>query len=61
MLFYGLMKEVQIYDKALKTNEIAKLNNSVKVAVIQPLQFRRMPSGTDLNLPFGAYYAKLEC
>ncbi len=60
MLFDGLMDEVQIYDKALNTNEIDKLFNSVKITVMQPLQFRRLPSGTDENRPFGAYYTKLK-
>lgn len=60
MWFDGLMDEVQIYDKALNTNEIAELYNSVKITVIQPLQFRKLPSGTDKKRPFGAYYTKLK-
>jgi hypothetical protein len=60
MLFDGLMDEVQIYDKALTANDIAKLYDSFKVAVIQPLQYRRMPSGTNEDRPFGAYYTNLK-
>ena len=60
MRFDGLMDEVQIFDKALNTDEIAQLFNSVKVTVVQPLQFRKLPSGTDEKRPFGAYYTKLK-
>jgi hypothetical protein len=60
MLFDGLMDEVQIYDKALDANDIGKMFNSIKIADIQPLQYRRLPSGTNENRPFGAYYTKLK-
>ena len=60
MLFDGLMDELQIYDKAFNTKEISKLYKSVKVEVIQPLNFRKMPSGTDEDRPFGAYYTQLK-
>ena len=60
MRFDGLMDEVQIYDEALKPNEITKIFSSVELKNSQPLQFRHMPSGTDEDRPFGAYYTKLK-
>jgi hypothetical protein len=54
MLFDGLMDEVQIYGKAFNANEIAQLFSSVKVSAKQPLQFCKLPSGTDEKRPFGA-------
>jgi len=55
----GLLDEVQIYDKALTENDINRIYTSVKINNIQPLHYRKMPSGTDAPRPFGAYYTKL--
>ena len=60
MYFDGLLDELEIRNTALTDEEIRKEFQAIKVANIQPLQFRKMPSGTDDPKPFGAYYAKLK-
>ena len=60
MHFDGLIDEVKLYGKALNSSEITKQFNSVKLKNIQPLTFRKMPSGSDKPMPFGAYYTKLQ-
>lgn len=60
MYFDGLIDELAIYDKVISANEIAKIYASIDLKQPQPLQFRTMPSGTDAERPFGAYYTKLE-
>ncbi len=60
MRFDGLMDEVQIFDKSLKKDEIVNLYKSIKIKNPQPLKFRRMPSGNDNSMPFGAYYTQLK-
>lgn len=57
--FDGLIDEVKLYGKALNSNEISAIYNTVKISNIQPLSFRKMPSGSDKPMPFGAYYTKL--
>lgn len=59
MYFDGLLDELEIRNTALTDKEIRKEFQAIKVANIQPLQFRKMPSGTDDPKPFGAYYAML--
>lgn len=58
--FDGLIDEVKLFGKALNSNEILAIYNSAKISNIQPLSFRKMPSGTDKPMPFGAYYTKLK-
>ena len=60
MHFDGLIDEVKIFGKALNSNEITAQFNSVKLNNSQPLSFRKMPSGSDKPMPFGAYYTKLQ-
>jgi hypothetical protein len=60
MHFDGLIDEMKLYGKALNSNEITTQYNSVKLKNIQPLAFRKMPSGSDKPMPFGAYYTKLQ-
>ena len=60
MYFDGLIDELEIRSKALTDAEIREAFQQTKVANIQPLQYRKMPSGTDEPRPFGAYYTKLE-
>jgi len=59
MHFDGLIDEAKLYGKALNTSEISAQFNSVKLKNIQPLAYRKMPSGSDKPMPFGAYYTKL--
>jgi len=60
MRFDGLMDELQLFDSALQNKEISAFYDTVKLNKAQPLEFRKMPSGTNKPMPFGAYYAKLE-
>jgi hypothetical protein len=60
MRFDGLMDEIQIFNQALTDQSIENQFESVKINPIQPLQYRKMPSGTDEPRPFGAYYTQLK-
>ncbi len=60
MRFDGLMDEVKIFDQALSETDIAKEFSSSKITNLQPLSYRKMPSGIDEPRPFGAYYTKLK-
>lgn len=60
MYFDGLMDELRIFKKALSEKEMHRIYSSVKIGQPQPLKFRTLPSGTDAEVPFGAYYTKLK-
>jgi len=60
MRFDGLIDELQLFDKALPHKEISALYGAVKLSNQPPLEFRKMPSGSDKPMPFGAYYTKLQ-
>jgi len=60
MRFDGLIDEVQLFDTALKKDEIVELYNTIQIVNNQPLEYRKMPSGTDKSMPFGAYYSRLK-
>jgi len=60
MRFDGLIDEVEVRGEALSGDDIQEAYQKTTVKNVQPLQFRRMPSGTDEPRPFGAYYTKLE-
>ena len=59
MYFDGLIDELCIYGKKLTNKEIKgqyKRNVTSKI----PLKYRKLPSGTNQPLDFGAYYTKLK-
>lgn len=60
LYFDGLMDEVKIYSSALSSVEVLKAYANTKITNIQPLQYRRMPSGTNEPRPFGAFYTRLK-
>lgn len=60
MRFDGLIDEVQVFGKALSDKEINNLFINIELTTTQPLQYRKLPSGTDEPKPFGAYYTKLK-
>jgi len=60
MYFDGLIDELEIRNQAINDVEVAEMFKQVKVPRIQPLQYRKMPSGSDEPMPFGAYYTKLK-
>ena len=60
MRFDGLMDEIQVFNQGLNDQTIENQFESLKISQIQPLQYRKMPSGTDEPRPFGAYYTKLK-
>ena len=60
MRFDGLIDELEVRGEALSGDEIREAYQKTTVKNIQPLQFRKMPSGTDEPQPFGAYYTHLK-
>ena len=58
--FDGLMDEIKIYNRALSPAEVAEAYKKVQPANIQPLKFRKIPTGPAGPRPFGAYFTKLE-
>jgi hypothetical protein len=60
MRFDGLIDELEVRGEALSGDDIREAFQKTTVKNIQPLQFRRMPSGTDDPQPFGAYYTQLK-
>ena len=60
MRFDGLIDELEVRGEALSGDAIRKAYEKTTVKNIQPLQFRKMPSGTDEPRPFGAYYTHLK-
>lgn len=60
MYFDGLIDELDLCDASLTEAEIRNAFKQVTVANIQPLQYRKMPSGSDEPRSFGAYYTCLK-
>ena len=60
MYFNGLIDELDLRGAALSGEEVRQAFKLTPVANIQPLQFQKMPSGSDEPRPFGAYYTKLK-
>ena len=60
MRFDGLIDELEIRGEALSGDDIREEYQKTTVKNVQPLQFRRMPSGSDEPMPFGAYYTQLQ-
>ena len=60
MRFDGLIDELEVRGEALSGDAIREAYQKTTVKNIQPLQFRKMPSGTDEPRPFGAYYTQLK-
>ena len=61
MVLDGLLDELKIYSHALSAEQIAETFASAKPKALQPLTYRRMPSGPkDLPKRFAAYYTRLE-
>ncbi|MBC7888456.1 MAG: LamG domain-containing protein [Ferruginibacter sp.] len=56
----GLLDEVKVYDRALKSGEVLESYNALKPAVTQPLQSWVLPAGPVTSPGFGASYTKLE-
>jgi hypothetical protein len=60
MVIHGLLDEVKIYDNALATDFIKESCLTNKPSEIQPLTWRRMPSGPEFLLPrFDGFYTRL--
>lgn len=60
MFFDGLIDELEVYGVALTEAAIRESFKQYKIAKIQPLQYRKMPSGGDEPRSFGAYYTRLK-
>lgn len=60
MVLDGLIDEVKIYDRALSAEQVAQAHAAVKLAVAQPLEYRKMPSGPPGSGRFGGYYTRLK-
>ena len=60
MFFDGLIDELEIRSAALTAAEVRDAFQQTPVANIQPLHYRKMPSGGDQPRPFGAYYTQLK-
>ncbi|OIP83993.1 MAG: hypothetical protein AUK44_03755 [Porphyromonadaceae bacterium CG2_30_38_12] len=58
--FDGLMDELNIHNTVLTEEAIAQKVNATKLAVEQPLQYHKMPSGANLPTKFGAVYTQLK-
>jgi len=56
----GLIDEITLFGEAVEPLEISAIYTAVKIMNMQPLVFRKMPSGSDKPMPFGAYYTKLQ-
>ncbi|HEX5790559.1 MAG TPA: LamG domain-containing protein [Luteolibacter sp.] len=59
MYFDGLIDEVGMHDGILSPEMVSRMHGSAVIANPRPLQFRKLPSGTDDPRPFGAYYTRL--
>lgn len=59
MIFDGLIDEVRIYNRALPADEIKAAYAANKPANLQPLQYRRIPTGPEGAGRFGAYCTRL--
>ena len=60
MRFDGLIDELDVRGEALSGDEIREAYRKTPVKNVQPLRFRKMPSGSDEPQPFGAYATKLQ-
>jgi hypothetical protein len=60
MIIDGLLDELKIYNKALPADVIKKNFESAKQQNMQPLKWRKMPSGPEnLKKDFSAFYTRL--
>jgi hypothetical protein len=59
MIFDGLIDEVRLYSRALAANEIQAAYAANQPSNLQPLQYRRIPTGPEGVGRFGAYYTRL--
>jgi hypothetical protein len=59
MYFDGLIDEIEIRNRALTDAEVLTAFTQTPISNKQPLQYRKMPSGGDEPIPFGACYTKL--
>lgn len=59
MYFDGLVDELCIYNIDLTTEEVKGLYKQNIISKV-PLKYRKLPSGTNLPMDFGAYYTKLK-
>ena len=60
MVWDGLIDEMQIHNLAFSEKQIQEAFSSVKPAVAQPLQYRKLPSGPHDGKHFGAFYTRLK-
>jgi hypothetical protein len=60
MRYDGLIDELDVLGEALSSDDIREAYRKTTVKNVQPLSFRRMPSGSDEPMPFGAYYTQLQ-
>lgn len=56
----GLLDEIRIHNRSLSTDEIQQSYARSVPQVEQPLQFRKLPTGSTEPRHFGAYYTRLK-
>jgi hypothetical protein len=59
LVFDGLIDELKIHYQALSAKQVRTAFASIKPADVQPLQYRKMPSGPKDGKRFGAFYTRL--
>lgn len=59
MYYDGLMDEVCIHEGVMSDDDIASVHD-VRKGCQTGMKYRRLPSGDDRPMPFGAYYTRLE-
>ncbi len=60
MILDGLIDEVRICNRAMSADEIKAAHAAKRPANLQPLQYRRIPTGPEGAGRFGAYYTRLK-
>jgi hypothetical protein len=60
MIFDGLIDEVKLHTQALAPHAVEAAFKSATPENPEPLKYRKMPSGPDQPVPFGAYYTRLK-
>ena len=56
----GIIDEIKLYDHPLSNDQVSNSFSSVKPMADPALPIRRMPSGTESQKRFGAYYTRLK-